>query len=140
MGALIGLWVAYPLSVLIVRLFGLPPMRGMNFSLVGPLDVVSALVATVLLGSLAEDILFRGFLLSTLRAKMSNLWTVGLIGIIMFTLVHLHFGLAGMIFILLWSPLTVGLFLWRRSIYPSYVMHVLNNLFAYVIVPMFLKG
>jgi membrane protease YdiL (CAAX protease family) len=141
MGALIGLCVVYPLSTFIVKLLGLPPMHGMNYSLTDVVDIVSALVTTVLLGSLAEDILFRGFLLSTLRVRIRNLWCVGSIGVIMFTLIHLpHFGWAGIIFILLWSPLTVGLFLLRRSIYPSYVMHVLNNLFAYVIVPLFLRG
>lgn len=140
-GALIGLCVVYPLSTFIVKLFGLPPMRSMSYSLADPVDIASALVATVLVGSLAEDILFRGFLLSTLRIRISNLWCVGSIGVIMFTLIHLpYFGWAGIVFVLLWSPLTVGLFLWRRSIYPSYAMHVLNNLFAYVIVPLFLRG
>jgi membrane protease YdiL (CAAX protease family) len=138
-GALAGLLVVFPISTLIVKALGLPPMRGMNYSLHGPLDIIGAILATVLLGTLAEDILFRGFLLGLLRTKIRNLWVVGLIGVLMFTLIHIaYFGWAGMIFILLWSPLTVGLFLWRRSIYPSYGMHILNNLWAYVLMPLLL--
>lgn len=139
-GALVGLWVVFPLSGFIARALGLAPMKGMGYSLVGSFDIIGALLAAVFLATLAEEILFRGFLLNTLRGKMRSLWAVGLIGVLFFTVIHLpHFGWAGMLFIVLWSPLPVGLFLWRRSIYPSYVMHVLNNFFAYVIVPLFLR-
>jgi membrane protease YdiL (CAAX protease family) len=139
-GALIGLFVVYPIATWLARILGLAAMRGMNYSLIGPLDIVSALVACVLIGPLAEDIIFRGYLLNMLRARIANLWIVGFIGVVMFTLVHLpYFGWGGMLFIFLWTPFTVGLFLWRRSIYPSYVMHVLNNFFAYMIVPLFLR-
>ncbi len=139
-GALVGLLVVFPISGLVAKALNPPPIRGMSYSLHGPLDIVSAILATVLLGTLAEDILFRGFLLGLLRVRMRNLWGVGLIGVLMFALVHIvPFGWAGTIFILLWSPLTVGLFLWRRSIYPSYGMHVLNNFCAYVLMPLLFR-
>jgi membrane protease YdiL (CAAX protease family) len=139
-GALIGLFVVYPVATYLIHVLGLPPIRGMGYSLVSPFDIVSALAACVLLGTLAEDIIFRGYLLNMLRVRIRNTGVVGFIGVIMFALVHIRpFGWGGALFILLWTPLTVGLFLWRRSIYPSYVMHVLNNFFAYMIVPLFLR-
>jgi membrane protease YdiL (CAAX protease family) len=139
-GALIGIFVVFPVAAWLARILGMSAIRGMSYSLTSPFDIVSVLVACVLLGPLAEDIIFRGYLLNTLRAKIANPWVVGFIGIVMFTLVHLpYFGWAGMLFIVLWSPVTVGLFLWRRNIYPSYVMHMLNNFFAYMVVPLFLR-
>ena len=139
-GALIGLFVVYPISAFLARSLGLPGMQGMDYSLIGPVDITSALLACVLLVPLAEEIIFRGYLLNMLRARIGHLWVVGFIGTIMFVLIHIpYFGWAGMLFTLLLTPLIVGLFLWRRSIYPSYVMHVLNNFFAYMIVPLFLR-
>ena len=139
-GALIGLFVVYPISAFLARSLGLPGMQGMDYSLIGPVDITSALLACVLFVPLAEEIIFRGYLLNILRARIGHLWVVGFIGTIMFVLIHIpYFGWAGMLFTLLLTPLIVGLFLWRRSIYPSYVMHVLNNFFAYMIVPLFLR-
>jgi membrane protease YdiL (CAAX protease family) len=136
---LVGIFIVAPVAKWLTHIMGLPAIKGMNYSLSNPFDVASALIF-VLIGPLAEEIIFRGYLLNVLRAKMANLWVVGLAGVIMFTLVHLpYFGWGGILFIFLWSPLTVGLFLWRRSIYPSYVMHVLNNFFAYIVVPLFLR-
>lgn len=86
---------------------------------------------------MGEEILYRGFLLGLLWAKLGRAWLAGLLATMIFALFHIPgFGLAGALFILLWTPLAVTFFLWRRSIYPPYAMHVLNNLFAYVLVPL----
>jgi membrane protease YdiL (CAAX protease family) len=134
--ALVGLFLIYPASTLIAKAMGLEAIKGMSYSLAGPLNIISAVLIASLLGPLAEDILFRGFLLNVLQEKLRLKWVVGLIGVLMFTIIHIPgFGWSGTLFILLWSPLSVGLFLWRRSIYPSLVLHMINNLVAYVLIP-----
>ena len=108
-GALIGLFVVYPISAFLARSLGLPGMQGMDYSLIGPVDITSALLACVLLVPLAEEIIFRGYLLNMLRARIGHLWVVGFIGTIMFVLIHIpYFGWAGMLFTLLLTPLIVG--------------------------------
>ncbi len=136
---LIGLYVVYPLSNLLTSWLGLKAMSGMGYSLPGPANIISAILLPGVLIPLGEDIIFRGFLLTYLRGRLQSLWFVGFIGTVFFTLIHGYFGWAGIVFILFWAPLTVTLFLWRRSIYPSYFMHVLNNFFVYVAVPLFFR-
>jgi hypothetical protein len=139
-GTLVGLLIVYPVATWLAHVIGLPAMKGMSYSVTSTFDVAGTFLASVLFGPLAEEIIFRGYLLNLLRVKMKSLWVVGIIGVIMFTLVHLpYFGWGGMLFVFLWSPLVVVLLLWRRSIYPSCVMHVLNNFFAYMVVPLFLR-
>lgn len=134
--AAINILAVYPLSVLIVRFLGLGEIRQAITYPATLWNVLGAVFFLVLLIPLAEEILFRGFLLGVLRLKIGNLWLVGLLGCLAFALVHLpRWGVSGALFILLWAVAPVCLFLWRRSIAPSLTMHIINNLFAYIILP-----
>ena len=108
----------------------------------GLLNLLSAILLPAVLVPMAEEVLFRGFLLSHLRGRFHNSWVAGLIGGFMFVLIHVPlFGWSGMLlYMALWTPLPVILFLWRKSLYPSTVMHILNNTFAYVLVPLFMHS
>jgi membrane protease YdiL (CAAX protease family) len=135
-----GIFIVYPLAGLLAQAVGLEPIRGMSYSLNNPVTILSAILVLSLAGPLAEDIIFRGFLLGLLRDKLGSPWLAGVIGVLAFTIIHVpYFGWAGALFILLWSPLSVGLFLWRKSIYPPLILHVANNLVAYVIIPVFFR-
>lgn len=134
--AAINILAVYPLSVLLVRSFGLGEIRQAITYPPTLWNVLGAVFFLVLLIPLAEEILFRGFLLGVLRLKIGNLWLVGLAGCLAFALVHLpRWGVSGALFIFLWAVAPVGLFLTRRSIAPSFTMHIINNLFAYIILP-----
>jgi membrane protease YdiL (CAAX protease family) len=137
---LLELFAIYPVAMLVAALLGLEEMTGMSYSLTTPINVVNAILFPVLLVPLTEDIIFRGFLLSVLCQRIRSLWLVGFVGVLMFAIIHVpYFGWTGAIFLLLWIPLSVLLFFGRESIYPPYVMHVLNNLFAYVAVPLLFR-
>jgi uncharacterized protein len=135
---LFGLFFIFPIANHLSTILGTGALQTKGFALVGPLAILSAILFPALLVPFAEEIIFRGFLLNLLRVKIGNLWAVGLIGIIAFTVIHIaFFGWSGMLlYIVLWTPLPVGLYLWRDSIYPTLSMHALNNLFAYVVFPM----
>jgi membrane protease YdiL (CAAX protease family) len=137
---LIELFVIYPVAMLFAASLRLEEMTGMSYSLTAQINIISAILFPVVLAPLAEDIIFRGFLLSVLRQRIRSLWLVGFIGVLLFAIIHVpYFGWTGAILILLWTPLSVGLFFWREGIYPPYVMHVLNNLFAYVAAPLLFR-
>lgn len=138
--AAVNILVVYPLSVLIVRSLGLGEIRDAITYPLTVWNVTGTVFFLVLLIPLAEEILFRGFFLNLLRSKIGGLWLVGLLGCLSFAVVHLpRWGLSGALFILLWAVVPVCLFLARRSIVPSFTMHVVNNVFAYVILPVLLS-
>lgn len=135
--ALVGMFLVFPVSQAVAGWLGLPNMRGINYHLDNPTDLLIAVFICAFIGPLGEEILYLGFLLGLLWAKLGRAWLAGLLATLIFALVHIPgFGMAGALFILLWTPLVVTLFLWRRSIYPPYAVHVLNNAFAYVLVPL----
>jgi membrane protease YdiL (CAAX protease family) len=134
--AAINILVVYPLSVLLVRSLGLGEIREAITYPATLWNLLAAVFFIVLLIPLAEEILFRGFLLGVLRLKIGSLWLVGLLGCLAFAVVHLpRWGVSGALFILLWAVAPVCLFLARRSIAPSFTMHIINNFFAYIILP-----
>ncbi len=136
-GALIGIFLVYPLSAFIVAKTGIPPMKGMGYQLSSLPEIVFLVVLNVFVVTLAEDILFRGYLLSHTLAKTKHRVVTAAIGVVVFSVVHIpYFSWGGLVFIALWSPITVALYLWRKNIYASYFMHVVNNAFAYIAVPL----
>jgi len=60
--------------------------------------------------------------------------------VVAFAAIHLpHFGVGGAIFIALWSVPVVALFLVFEDCTATTVMHMLNNTFAYIVVPLLLR-
>jgi membrane protease YdiL (CAAX protease family) len=142
LAALIGIFLVYPLSNGISVGLGLGALQSKPISIAGPLNLVSAILFPSVLVPVPEEVLFRGFLLEVLQAKFHRKWVAGLVGGLMFVIIHVPlFGRSGMLlYVLLWTPLPVILYLWRRSLYPSGIMHILNNTFAYVLVPLFMRS
>ncbi len=135
--ASVAVFIAFPASQLLSDLLRLAPIRGMNYRLDNPTNAMIAVLVCTLSGPLGEEILYRGFLLGLLWAKLGRAWPAGVLGTLIFAVLHVPgFGLRGALYILFSTPLLVTLFLWRRSVYPPYAMHVINNTFAYVLVPL----
>jgi uncharacterized protein len=135
---LLMILAVYPLARLLVQALGFGPPRGFAISS-SPADIIGAILVLGLLIPLAEEILFRGFLIGLLREKFGSAWLAGLVGALFFAAVHLpRMGLGGALFILLWSAVPVALFLWTRNVFVTSGAHSINNLFAYVVVPLFL--
>jgi membrane protease YdiL (CAAX protease family) len=142
LAALIGIFLVYPLSNGILLGLGLGALQSRSLSVVGPLNLISAILFPSLLVPVAEEIIFRGFVLEMLQAKFHKKWIAGLVGGLMFVLIHVPlFGWSGMLlYVLLWTPLPVILYFWRKSLYPSCIMHILNNTFAFVLVTLFTRS
>jgi membrane protease YdiL (CAAX protease family) len=116
--------------------FRLPAYQGIAFQVDRTINLVVATLVCVLIGPLGEEILYRRFLLGWLWGRLRNPWLASLLATFIFTIVHVPgFGLRGSLYILFWTPLVAALFIWRRSIYPGYEAHLVNNFVAYVLVP-----
>ncbi len=106
--------------------FGLRPRTAGDYAL------AVALVAVV---AIAEEIVFRGYLILRLRAITANTPAAVVIATTLFALGHSYEGPVGIA-----SAFALGLvfsivFLWRRSLTAPIVMHFLQDLVAIVLVP-----
>jgi len=131
--------VVYPITMLINSALGVE-IKGMDYAINSIGDVIAAILVCAVIGPMAEEILFRGFLIKVAQQKISNKGILGVLAIFCFSIIHVpYFGIGGMILITFWAVLPVSLYIYYDNIYPGYIMHSLNNLLAYLFVPLFLR-
>jgi membrane protease YdiL (CAAX protease family) len=103
------------------------------------LDRLCVIGFAVLLGPAVEEILFRGYVFTTLRARGMRLGSSLLLSGLVFASVHCYFGPGVLLFISIWSVIPALLYYKFNSLYPAMLFHTGNNLLAHVIVPLFLS-
>jgi membrane protease YdiL (CAAX protease family) len=91
----------------------------------------------VLTAGITEEILFRGYPIERLNMLTGRLGLSAALAYLIFVMVHIPlWGLGGAIQIGLWSIVVTGLYVWRRRLVSCMVMHILNDGFAFIIVPL----
>lgn len=95
------------------------------------------LLALGVTGTVVEEVLYRGYLIERVIALSGRVWVAAAISWVAFTVVHLgFFGPGPTLNVAVLSAAFVWLYVRERSIWPVVVMHGLNSLFAYLLVPM----
>jgi len=93
-------------------------------------------VAIVITAGITEEILFRGYPIERLTEITGSIgWGAG-ISYMAFVLLHIPFwGLGGTIQIGVWSLIVTGLYIWRRNLLACMLMHILNDAYAFILLP-----
>jgi membrane protease YdiL (CAAX protease family) len=78
-----------------------------------------------------EEVVFRGFLLTRLRALVGRWWLAIFIGAILFSFGHIYQGLLGMFVTFILGLILGALFVWRKSLVPGIVYHICQNVLAF---------
>ena len=81
-----------------------------------------------------EEVVFRGFLLTRLQAVLRCWWLTILVSSVLFGLLHAYEGWFAAVMIAVMGAIMGGLFVWRRSLVPSIVLHWLHNVGALVVL------
>lgn len=91
------------------------------------------------IGPFVEETLFRGFLLLLWKERF-GLPIAFAVSTILFALLHfIPFGIGAVILILPWSIIPAILALRAKSLWPAFVMHLVNNTLAYIVIPLLLN-
>jgi membrane protease YdiL (CAAX protease family) len=134
-----GLVVYGAVSAFLARL-GLPPVRGMDFASPTPFQAAVLFLCVVVTAAFCEEVFFRVLWIGVLRRRMP-VWVAGLVSIAAFAAIHYpYFGLGGVVFISVWAVLPLWLFVAFGDVTAPLIMHALNNVFAYLVVPLLLRG
>jgi membrane protease YdiL (CAAX protease family) len=135
---LVGIFIVYPVTNYLTSLMGIP-MKGMGFTISNGFVLAIIIFYGVITAPFVEEVLFRGLGVGYLLAKGFSPVISGMITIILFSLIHIpYFGFGGAVFIFFWSILPTCLRIKYDSLTPGWLMHLLNNFFAYIIVTMYL--
>ncbi|MBE0411244.1 MAG: CPBP family intramembrane metalloprotease [Anaerolineales bacterium] len=97
------------------------------------------LLALAVTGPVVEEILYRGYLIERVTKLTRRVWVAAGVSWLTFTGVHLgFFGLGATLNATVLSAALVWLYVRERSIWPVLVLHALNSVFAYLLVPLLL--
>ena len=99
-----------------------------------PVEVRVALVVTA---GICEELVFRGYLIERLALLTGNLRLAAMLAWAVFTLLHLpRWGSGGTLQIGAWALVISILYLRTRSVPACMLMHILNDSFAFIILPL----
>jgi len=118
-----------------LRALGVETIRGMPGG-IGAAQAATLLATVGLVVPFCEEVLFRAVWYGGLRPRAGR-WVAGALATAAFTAIHLpYFGIGGVCFIALWTLLPLALYARTGDVTASWLMHTLNNAFAYVVVPL----
>ena len=107
------------------------------FTITNVLDIIIVVFTLIITAPIIEDTFYRAYSITILRTRLKNPWIAGILSCSIFALIYMPFwGIRGAIHLFLWALLSMTLFIWRKSIYPCLIMHVANNSFMYIFIPL----
>jgi len=138
--ALGGWFVAFWLYYLVERALGLAGIRMFwneagFFGLDSAGRVVIVVIATLVVAPLAEEMIYRGYVLQALLARMRTPAAATLSALI-FASIHIGIGPGLAVYIFLGALILAYLYVRFRNIYACVLMHLLNNVVAYLVIPL----
>jgi membrane protease YdiL (CAAX protease family) len=141
--ALLGVVIAfilYPSIEALLKTVGISmfwtPGKVTPLNLVSTFDVILVLLFAVLVGPIVEEIIFRGYILTTLIQRKQKTITAILLSVLIFTSVHIFLGPGVMVFIFFWTFIPAFLYLKFESLSPAILFHIVNNLITYIVFPL----
>ena len=101
---------------------------------------VALRIAVVVTAGVTEEILFRGYPIERLSSLTGRLGLGALIAYAAFVLLHIPFwGIGGAIQIGVWSLIITLLYVKRRNLPACILMHILNDAYAFILLPILLS-
>lgn len=140
----VGIWLFLPIYVVTALVGGM--LREAGFSapeelpaFLLPHGVGEYLLALVFLVvvAVAEETIFRGYLMLRFRAITGNLTVTVLLSSLIFSIGHGYQGAAGVLTVCLLGVIFALVYLWRGSLIAPMVMHFLQNFVGIILVPLF---
>lgn len=92
-----------------------------------------------LTGTFVEEIFYRGYIIERVTELTGRRWVAGTISWLTFTLVHIRFfGLGPTLEVAVIAAVLVILYTRTKSIWPAIIVHGINDIFGFLIGPLFM--
>jgi CAAX protease family protein len=105
----------------------------------GPAESLLAIVLLTVV-ALAEETIFRGYLILRLKAITGNPAATGLLSAAIFSLGHGYEGSAGVVTVGVMGLVFALVYMWRQSLVAPIVMHFFQDFIGIVLLPLLGKG
>jgi membrane protease YdiL (CAAX protease family) len=100
--------------------------------------VVIVVVATLVVAPLAEEMIYRGYVLQALLARLRKP-VAAVLSALVFASIHVGMGPGFAIYIFLGALILAYLYVKFRNVYACVLMHLMNNVVAYIVIPLMLS-
>ncbi len=118
---------------------GLAGVDGMDYARPSVVETALLLVSAVGTAAFCEEVFFRVIWIGVLGTRIPRA-AAAIAGILVFSAIHYpYFGLGGVAFVSVWAVLPSLLFLRFGDLTAPLLLHLLNNTFAYIVVPVWLR-
>jgi len=105
----------------------------------GMVEFLLALILVVIV-AIAEETIFRGYLLLRLKAVTANSTAAALLSAAIFSLGHGYEGSAGVVTVGVMGLVFALIYIWRKSLVAPIVMHFLQDFIGIIFLPLLGKG
>jgi membrane protease YdiL (CAAX protease family) len=138
--AITGWFIAFWLYYLVQRLMGAAGIAMFwneegFFALDSVRRLVVVVIATLVIAPLAEEMIYRGYVLKALLARLRTP-AAALLSALVFASIHVGIGFGLAVYIFLGALILAYLYIKFKNIYPCVLMHLLNNAVAYIVIPL----
>jgi membrane protease YdiL (CAAX protease family) len=125
-----------------LRAIGLSAPRTPLPSFLAARGIVEFLLASILVAivALAEETIFRGYLILRFKAVTANQTVAVLLSAAIFSLGHGYEGSAGVVTVGVMGLVFALIYIWRQSLVAPIVMHFLQDFIGIVLLPLLGKG
>lgn len=131
--------LGFGLTQPLVQALGLESTRG-GIQTIATLPTWVVVLVAVTAG-VTEEILFRGYPIERVSDLTGELWIGAVVTYVVFTAAHVPFwGLGGAIQIGVWTLVVTLLYVRTRNLIACMVMHIANDMFAFVVLPVVLNS
>lgn len=135
---LMGVAVYHAVEVALTNA-GFAGVQGMSYPRPSVAEGLLLFASAVGTAAFCEEVFFRVIWIGVLGTRIPRA-AAAVAGILAFSLIHYpYFGLGGVAFVSVWAILPSILFLMFGDITAPLLLHVLNNTFAYIVVPLWLR-
>ena len=111
----------------------------MDYPTPGPMEIAILSVCVVATAAFCEEVFFRVLWIGALGERIPRV-VAALASLGAFAVIHYpYFGIGGVVFISVWAVLPAALFIAFGDVSASLVMHLMNNAFAYILVPVLMR-
>ena len=104
----------------------------------GPADFLLAIVLVTVV-ALAEETIFRGYLILRLKAITASPAAAALLSAAIFSLGHGYEGSAGVVTVGVMGVVFAFIYMWRQSLVAPIVIHFLQDFISIILVPLLAK-
>jgi membrane protease YdiL (CAAX protease family) len=135
-----GWFVAFWLYYIVEKLLGIAGIRMFwnesdYLALDSPSRIVIVVIATLVVAPLAEELIYRGYVLQALLDRM-RAPVAAVLSALVFSSIHLGIGLGLAVYIFLGGLILAYLYMKFQNVYACVLMHLLNNIVAYIVIPL----